>query len=41
MREGAVREIATPRALNHIGMTVPDIRAAVTWYGKVLGFRCI
>ena len=34
-------DIATPLALNHIGMTVPDIRAAVAWYGRVLGFRCI
>ncbi len=31
----------TPRALNHIGMTVPDIEAAIAWYGEVLGFRLI
>jgi catechol 2,3-dioxygenase-like lactoylglutathione lyase family enzyme len=27
-----------PRALNHIGLTVPDIFAAIDWYGEVLGF---
>jgi len=34
-------ELATPRALNHIGLTVPDIHAAIDWYGRVLGFRRI
>jgi len=33
--------LATPRALNHIGLTVPDIRAAIDWYAEVLGFRLI
>jgi catechol 2,3-dioxygenase-like lactoylglutathione lyase family enzyme len=28
-------------ALNHVGVTVPDIRAAIEWYGDVFGFRCI
>lgn len=27
-----------PRALNHVGMTVPDIWGAIDWYGAVLGF---
>ena len=27
--------------LNHVGVTVPDVRAAVDWYGRVFGFRCI
>jgi catechol 2,3-dioxygenase-like lactoylglutathione lyase family enzyme len=30
-----------PRALNHIGMTVPDIDRAIDWYGRVLGFSLI
>jgi len=28
-------------AINHIGLTVPDIYAAIDWYGAVFGFRCI
>jgi len=28
-------------AINHIGVTVPDIHAAIEWYGEVFGFRCI
>ena len=28
-------------AINHIGVTVPDIHAAIDWYGEVFGFRCI
>ena len=28
-------------AVNHVGITVPDIRAAVRWYSDVFGFRCI
>ncbi|MGP3535007.1 VOC family protein [Microbacterium sp. RD1] len=27
--------------VNHIGVTVPDIRGAVRWYSDVLGLRCI
>jgi catechol 2,3-dioxygenase-like lactoylglutathione lyase family enzyme len=27
--------------LNHIGITVPDVRAAVEWYERVFGLRCI
>lgn len=33
--------LGTPRALNHIGLTVPDIEAAIAWYGRVFGFRLI
>jgi len=28
-------------AINHVGMTVPDIDAAIDWYGAVMGFRLI
>ena len=31
----------TPRALNHIGITVPDIYAAIDWYQAVFGFSHI
>lgn len=34
-------EHTTPRALNHVGLTVPDIGRAIEWYGEVLGFRLI
>lgn len=30
-----------PRALNHVGITVPDIYRAIDWYGEVFGFRRI
>lgn len=30
-----------PLAVNHIGLTVPDIDRAIDWYGKVMGFRLI
>ncbi len=33
--------MAAPLALNHIGMTVPDIDHAIDWYGSVMGFRLI
>ena len=26
-----------PRAMNHVGITVPDIDAAVAWYRDVIG----
>ena len=26
-----------PLALNHVGITVPDIHAAIDWYGEVFG----
>lgn len=28
-------------AVNHVGLTVPDVFAAIDWYGDVFGFRCI
>ncbi len=31
----------TRGVINHIGLTVPDIRAAVAWYTDVFGMRCI
>ncbi len=34
-------ELATPRALNHVGLTVPDIERAIAWYGEMFGFRLI
>jgi catechol 2,3-dioxygenase-like lactoylglutathione lyase family enzyme len=27
------------RPLTHVGITVPDLEAAVTWYAEVLGYR--
>lgn len=30
-----------PLVVNHVGLTVPDIHAAIEWYGEVFGFRCI
>jgi len=36
-----MNELTTPRALNHVGITVPDIHAAIDWYGRVFGFRRI
>ncbi|OBG60649.1 glyoxalase [Mycobacterium sp. E3305] len=32
---------AAALAVNHVGLTVPDIHAAIDWYGEVFGFRCI
>jgi predicted enzyme related to lactoylglutathione lyase len=28
-------------AINHVGVTVPDIHAAIDWYEAVFGFGCI
>lgn len=33
--------VTTPRAIGHVGVTVPDIEAAVAWYGDLFGFRLI
>jgi catechol 2,3-dioxygenase-like lactoylglutathione lyase family enzyme len=33
--------MAAQLALNHLGMTVPDIERAIAWYGSVMGFRLI
>ena len=30
-----------PRAFSHIGISVPDLEAAVEFYGKVLGWYVI
>ena len=30
-----------PRAITHVGLSVPDIDAAVVWYRDVLGFRVL
>jgi catechol 2,3-dioxygenase-like lactoylglutathione lyase family enzyme len=30
-----------PRAFNHIGLTIPDMDRAISWYGNVLGFKLI
>jgi catechol 2,3-dioxygenase-like lactoylglutathione lyase family enzyme len=30
-----------PLAINHVGITVPDIERAIIWYESVLGFRLI
>ncbi len=27
--------------VNHVGISVPDVVAAIAWYGDVFGFRCI
>lgn len=32
---------ASAVAINHLGVTVPDIHAAIDWYNTVFGFRCI
>jgi catechol 2,3-dioxygenase-like lactoylglutathione lyase family enzyme len=34
-------ELTAPRAVGHVGITVPDIEAAVAWYGELFGFRLI
>lgn len=33
--------MTTPRAFNHVGIAVPDIAAAIEWYGNVFGFKLI
>jgi catechol 2,3-dioxygenase-like lactoylglutathione lyase family enzyme len=30
-----------PLAVNHVAITVPDIDAAIDWYGDAFGFHCI
>ncbi|MCV7398540.1 VOC family protein [Mycobacterium paraseoulense] len=32
---------AAALVVNHVGVTVPDIHAAIDWYGEVFGFRCL
>lgn len=31
----------TPRAVAHVGLTVPDLDAAIAWYRDVLGFELV
>jgi catechol 2,3-dioxygenase-like lactoylglutathione lyase family enzyme len=37
----AVLPTPIPRAIGHVGITVPDLDAAVAWYGAVFGMRLI
>ena len=30
-----------PHAVNHVGINVPDLGAAVAWYVSVLGFEVV
>lgn len=30
-----------PRAITHVGVSVPDMEKAIRWYGEVLGFRLL
>lgn len=36
-----MKKKATPRAFNHIGITVTDIEHAIQWYSEVFGFKLI
>ncbi len=40
-RASAVPKLPAPGVVNHVGVTVPDVFAAIDWYGEVFGFRCI
>lgn len=40
-RGSAPLQQSAPWAINHVGVTVPDVFAAIDWYGEVFGFRCI
>lgn len=33
--------IPAPRPINHVGVGVSDIDAAIAWYGEILGYRLI
>jgi catechol 2,3-dioxygenase-like lactoylglutathione lyase family enzyme len=33
--------IPVPRPINHIGIGVPDLDAAIAWYGNCLGYRLV
>jgi predicted enzyme related to lactoylglutathione lyase len=35
------KEEIYPRTITHIGLTVPDINAALKWYGKVFGWTVL
>lgn len=44
MAAGRAQGVAEPRpasVLNHVGLTVPDVDAAIRWYTEVFGFRSI
>ncbi len=44
MAAGGAQGVAVHRpasVLNHVGVTVPDVDAAIRWYAEVFGFRCI
>lgn len=30
-----------PRSVNHVGISIPDLAAAIDWYGKAFDFHCI
>ena len=34
-------DVVMPRAINHIGVAVSDIQAAIKWYSEIIGFRLI
>ena len=34
-------QVSAAVAVNHVGLTVPDVFGAIDWYGRVFGFRCI
>jgi len=40
-KERAVTQTSRPVAIAHVGITVPDLDAAVAWYGELLGLRLI
>ncbi len=42
MASGGAQGLMGPAlAVNHVGITVPDIHAAIDWYAEVFGFHCI
>jgi predicted enzyme related to lactoylglutathione lyase len=38
---GAFAPPVAALSINHIGVTVPDVFAAIDWYGAVFGMRCL
>jgi catechol 2,3-dioxygenase-like lactoylglutathione lyase family enzyme len=41
MSEQAPKAPRTPRAIAHVGLTIPDLDAAIAWYADVLGLVLI
>lgn len=41
MRPATSNAARENRALNHVGLSVPDLDAALAWYRNVLGFRLL